>query len=73
MIKFGVMSNSHPASASDLSRLVDEMVVEAQQAETYGFDSFFVTEHHQEPSGYLPSPLPLLAALAARTSTIRGP
>ncbi len=71
MIKFGVMSNSHPASAADLSRLVDEMVVEAQQAETYGFDSFFVTEHHQEPSGYLPSPLPLLAALAARTSTIR--
>ncbi len=71
MIKFGVMSNSHPASAADLSRLVDEMVVEAQQAEKYGFDSFFVTEHHQEPSGYLPSPLPLLAALAARTSTIR--
>ena len=71
MIKFGVMSNSHPASAADLSRLVDEMAVEAQQAEKYGFDSFFVTEHHQEPSGYLPSPLPLLAALAARTSTIR--
>ncbi len=71
MIKFGVMSNSHPASAADLSRLVDEMVVEAQQAEQCGFDSFFVTEHHQEPSGYLPSPLPLLAALATRTSTIR--
>ena len=71
MIKFGVMSNSHPASAADLPRLVDEMVVEAQQAEKYGFDSFFVTEHHQEPSGYLPSPLPLLAALAARTSAIR--
>jgi len=71
VIKFGVMSNSHPASAADLPRLVDEMAVEAQQAEKYGFDSFFVTEHHQEPSGYLPSPLPLLAALAARTSTIR--
>jgi probable F420-dependent oxidoreductase len=71
VIKFGVMSNSHPASAADLSRLVDEMAVEAQQAEKYGFDSFFVTEHHQEPSGYLPSPLPLLAALAMRTSTIR--
>jgi len=71
VIKFGVMSNSHPASAADLSRLVDEMVVEAQQAEQCGFDSFFVTEHHQEPSGYLPSPLPLLAALATRTSTIR--
>src|SRR5437764_15237513 len=65
------MSNSHPASAADLSRLVDEMAVEAQQAEKYGFDSFFLTEHHQEPAGYLPSPLPLAAAVAARTSTIR--
>jgi probable F420-dependent oxidoreductase len=71
MITFGVMSNCHPASVADLSRLVDEMVAEAQQAERCGFDSFFVTEHHQDPSGYLPSPLPLLAALAARTSTIR--
>ena len=71
MIKFGVMSNSHPAPGTDLTRLVEEMIVEAQQAERYGFDSIFVTEHHQEPAGYLPSPLPLLAALAARTSTIR--
>ena len=35
------------------------------------FDSFFLTEHHQEPAGYIPSPLVLLAALATRTSTIR--
>lgn len=71
MIKFGVMSNSHPAPGTDLTRLVEEMSAEARQAERYGFDSFFVTEHHQEPAGYFPSPLPLLAALAARTSTIR--
>ncbi len=54
MIKFGVMGNSHPAAGADLTRLVDEMIAEAQQAERCGFDSFFTTEHHQEP-GYLPS------------------
>lgn len=71
MIQFGVMSNSHPAPGTDLTRLWEEMSAEAQQAERSGFDSFFVTEHHQEPAGYLPSPLPLLAALASRTSRIR--
>jgi len=71
MIQFGVMANTHPAPGTDLPRMVDELIIEAQQAERAGFDSFFLTEHHQEPSGYLPSPLPLAAALAARTSTIR--
>jgi len=71
MIQFGVMANTHPAPGTDLPRMVDELIAEAQQAERAGFDSFFLTEHHQEPSGYLPSPLPLAAALAARTSTIR--
>jgi probable F420-dependent oxidoreductase len=71
MVQFGVMANTHPAPGTDHPRLVDELIAEAQQAERAGFDSFFLTEHHQEPSGYLPSPLPLAAAIAARTSTIR--
>jgi probable F420-dependent oxidoreductase len=71
MIQFGVMANVHPLPGTDLSQMVDELIAEAQQAERCGFDSFFLTEHHQEPGGYLPSPLPLLAAIATRTSTIR--
>src|SRR5713226_3910446 len=71
MIQFGVMANTHPAPGADLTRMVDEVIAEAQQAERCGFDSFFLTEHHQEPSGYFPSPLPLAAAIAARTSRIR--
>jgi alkanesulfonate monooxygenase SsuD/methylene tetrahydromethanopterin reductase-like flavin-dependent oxidoreductase (luciferase family) len=71
MIRFGVMANTHPLPGTDLTRMVDEVIAEAQQAERSGFDSFFLTEHHQEPAGYIPSPLPLAAAVAARTSTIR--
>jgi probable F420-dependent oxidoreductase len=71
MIQFGVMANTHPLAGTDLTSMVDEVIAEAQQAERCGFDSFFLTEHHQEPAGYLPSPLPLAAAVAARTSTIR--
>jgi probable F420-dependent oxidoreductase len=65
------MSNNQPAPGTDLPRMVDELIEEAQQAERSGFDSFFVNEHHQEPAGYFPSPFVLLSALAARTSTIR--
>lgn len=71
MIQFGVMANTHPAPGTDLAGMVEELIAEAQAAERAGFDSFFLTEHHQEPAGYFPSPLPLAAAIAARTSTIR--
>ncbi|MBP2366562.1 LLM class flavin-dependent oxidoreductase [Pseudonocardia parietis] len=43
----------------------------AAAAEEAGFDSFWVSEHHGIPDGYLPSPLVLLAALAGATSRIR--
>ena len=42
----------------------------AVAAEEAGFDSFWVTEHHGLPDGYLPAPLTLLAALAPVTSRI---
>lgn len=43
----------------------------AVAAEEAGFDSFWVTEHHGLPDGYLPSPLTLLAALAPATRRIQ--
>jgi alkanesulfonate monooxygenase SsuD/methylene tetrahydromethanopterin reductase-like flavin-dependent oxidoreductase (luciferase family) len=33
--------------------------------------SIAVSEHHGSPDGYLPSPLPMLGALAARTTNVR--
>lgn len=47
-----------------------DAVALAVAAEEAGFDSFWVTEHHGMPDGYLPSPLTLLAALAPVTRRI---
>ena len=43
----------------------------ASWAEEQGFVSLVLSEHHGSPDGYLPSPLPVAAAMAARTSRIR--
>ena len=43
----------------------------AQWADGLGCMSIAVSEHHGSPDEYLPSPLPMLAAMAARTTTVR--
>lgn len=47
-----------------------DAVALARAGEEAGFDAFWVTEHHGMPDGYLPSPLPVLAACAAVTRRI---
>ncbi|HVS69566.1 MAG TPA: LLM class flavin-dependent oxidoreductase, partial [Mycobacteriales bacterium] len=43
----------------------------AEWADRLGCVSLTVSEHHGSPDGYLPSPLPMLAAMAARTTNVR--
>jgi alkanesulfonate monooxygenase SsuD/methylene tetrahydromethanopterin reductase-like flavin-dependent oxidoreductase (luciferase family) len=43
----------------------------AQWADGLGCLSIAVSEHHGSPDEYLPSPLPMLAAMAARTTNVR--
>lgn len=42
----------------------------AAWADRLGFVSLTLSEHHGSPDGYLPSPLPMAAAVAARTERI---
>ena len=43
----------------------------AEWADDLGCVSIAVSEHHGSPDGYLPSPLPIVAAMAARTTNVR--
>jgi alkanesulfonate monooxygenase SsuD/methylene tetrahydromethanopterin reductase-like flavin-dependent oxidoreductase (luciferase family) len=43
----------------------------AQWADGLGATLITVSEHHGSPDGYLPSPIPMLAAMAARTKNVR--
>jgi len=58
-------------SGSNLQRIVDEAIEEAVLAEEMGFDACFFGEHHQDRDGFLPSPLIVAAAVAARTQRIK--
>ncbi len=40
-------------------------------AESLGCARIAVSEHHGSPDGYLPSPIPMLSAMAARTKNVR--
>ena len=48
-----------------------DIVELSRLAETLGFDSVWVSEHHGSGDGYLPSLLPLLAGLATATERVR--
>jgi probable F420-dependent oxidoreductase len=71
-MKFGIYSSiANPPRGEHLDRCVDEAMAEAQLAEDSGFDSCFFGEHHQDKDGFLPSPLIVAAAVAARTRQLK--
>lgn len=43
----------------------------AQWADQLGCMAVVISEHHGSPDGYLPSPIPMVAAMAARTTNVR--
>ena len=43
----------------------------AEWADEFGCVSIAISEHHGSADGYLPSPLPMVAAMAARTTNVR--
>jgi len=55
------------ASADRYAAAVDMV----EWADSNGFVTAVLSEHHGSPDGYLPSPLPLAAAFAARSSNLR--
>lgn len=71
-ISFGYLACNETPSGTGESHaaLWDEIVAEAEQLESSDFDSFYLTEHHQQETGYWPSLLVPLAGVAAHTETL---
>ncbi|GGO75017.1 LLM class flavin-dependent oxidoreductase [Nocardioides deserti] len=68
---FGMVTAQHdprdPRTDADLYADVLDLCV---LAEELGFDSAWLSEHHFVDDGYMPSLLPVAAAIAARTTTL---
>lgn len=62
-LKFGVI----PIEGGHYYR---DALEEVTRAEALGFDSAWMEEHHSVPDHYWPSPLPVLAGFATRTSRL---
>jgi alkanesulfonate monooxygenase SsuD/methylene tetrahydromethanopterin reductase-like flavin-dependent oxidoreductase (luciferase family) len=63
------MRNPQPGTnKAELYRAAIEM---AEWADERGFDTVQFSEHHSSPDGYIPSPIVLAAAVAARTKRLK--
>ena len=68
LLRYGMRSLAADASArADMYAAALEMTA---WAETRGCITAAVSQHHVSDDGYLPSPVPFAAALAARTNTL---
>ncbi len=71
-VRFGYQVDfRNPAgSGRSFPDLYREMFRQIDAAEDLGFDSIWLTEHHFTDDGYLPSMIPVAAAIAARTKRV---
>jgi alkanesulfonate monooxygenase SsuD/methylene tetrahydromethanopterin reductase-like flavin-dependent oxidoreductase (luciferase family) len=71
-VKFGYMLDfrNRPDSGFGFPQLYNEMFRQIELADQSGLDSIWVSEHHCTDDGYLPSVMPVLAAIAARTRRV---
>ncbi len=66
-LRFDLRAPATGAPASELYAAALDMAVWAEQ---HGCASVVLSEHHGSPDGYLPSPMLVAAAMAARTRTL---
>jgi alkanesulfonate monooxygenase SsuD/methylene tetrahydromethanopterin reductase-like flavin-dependent oxidoreductase (luciferase family) len=73
-MRFGyglITCQRHPDDLRSDAELYAEALDLAAEAEDLGFDSVWTSEHHFADDSYMPSVLPMSAAMAARTSRVQ--
>ena len=69
---FGLITcQRYPGDPRSDTELYRQALALAEDADAFGIDSVWVSEHHFVDDAYLPSLLPLCAAIAARTRRVR--
>jgi alkanesulfonate monooxygenase SsuD/methylene tetrahydromethanopterin reductase-like flavin-dependent oxidoreductase (luciferase family) len=69
-IGFGPLTMQRPGNTPEWRVLYADALDVVERIESLGFDSVWVSEHHFANDGYLSACMPMLAAIAARTSRI---
>jgi probable F420-dependent oxidoreductase len=70
-IGLGLFTGQIPADSDrSFAKEYGDILELSRLAETLGFDSVWVSEHHGAGDGYLPSLLPMLAAMASATDRV---
>lgn len=67
----GQMTLQNPSwDGRSFSQLYQDAIAIVERADQLGYHSFWLAEHHGSDDGYIPSTLPMLAAMASRTQSI---
>jgi luciferase family oxidoreductase group 1 len=70
-LRLSILDQSAAASGRGQDVTIRQTLALAQKAEAWGYDRFWVSEHHSHPSIVGSAPEVLMAAIAARTQRIR--
>ena len=70
-LRLSILDQSAATAGRGQDATIRQTLALAQKAEAWGYDRFWVSEHHSHPSIVGSSPEVLMAAIAARTQRIR--
>src|SRR5688500_1661346 len=70
-VRLGLHYSPSSTTGMDWADLHEASIEQAVVAESYGFDSVVVAEHHFTKDGWVPSPIVVCGGLATRTKRIR--
>lgn len=63
--------DKYPAHKRTVEQLYGEIADQARRADSLGYDTFFIAEHHFHEYGAVPNPAMMIAHLASQTHRIR--